>query len=1565
MPTLSVGGVCAGVEDGLSIVAADVLALRGAGLEAAETWALLCQAAQALQDLFLSNGGVVDGSRAGPVVTPNTLELTPRGRVALLQAPPETARAYLPPEYRPGRVYSDTDSEKMWMYSLGRALLDTTPRVTALTGTVSVSPSCALQSVLAAMTEPDPRRRASLMNLLDVISEYCRSRLQSRPFTHIVMDMYREVVCSPQYAARKRVILRTTNKNNSPSMEMKHKQSRQYQRWSANHRFAKYNNSKADNSLFKIQSRNSRSHPNLMGLSTRNEENPIARFQSQLDMINAAEMLDHPSIAFSHLRTVSQPLTMPPHQIQSNGDLIERKISNNITEYHRYQRNRRNGLLEMPPPMKPFLSSQDVRYGGCGLSKLVQDQDQLYARPMNGRRNNFTCFSSSSSSTSSLRPNGIQQKEPTYETLVNAPKEEIYASAETTGNTRPRVVLHQQVSNNRLSNLNQDINNETISNPLIPKSISEHLRIRIGNLNGQQQKIQEYCRNPVPSDNIPDIYGTVPSKIPRIITSLKKDRDSPNQPISDGENGIPIETAPRVNLKNGPRARRGKPVQRAPSRLYRAIGGQMRNFNKTQCVGPEFVIRANQPSKIMTVGDIKSVNSSRLVVIMLTGQRLEVTCDPQKITAGELFQAIVQAEGLDENFTLGLAALLAGDFALLPPDTKLNKVAPPGWLNTGKSKGLLGLPASFMLYLRLRFFLPSLRGIRSWTSKHLLYLQIRRCILEQQLVCPLTQLINLTGLALQAEFGNYSVNEHGCADYFLLEHYIPEALILNPDHDQQYNDLSSNAENLKRQLHQAHRDRRGLDTNKAEEMFITHAQNLIDFGSHYYIATVDAKELSKIISRQRKINERTSPVGRTCTEDIYAQLKRNCPALSADGKTMEPYTDEEKIILARNPIINDDMICNSLATSGKESVEIVNNNNSNNNNNCNNSNSKLKKTESAVWLAIHGEGLKLFERGGGRFRERKELARFQWRDIQTLSYSKSCLVIYTKVNGKRCKFKLRMDHRKSYFAFKLTSLHHQFFLKLRSEISSLQGLAKDFGVPLVIEPNSPKAKPESGKTKISIANAIKKQEPESRLKYPFQLEEYQNKENENPQKDLCNWPMNNQVTTTTSPICSSPDEDVLYAQVNTRLEPEGESRDTEDESDRDGCSAIRNQAISRILNGPKVLSAIEDQIYGYANVGRAHNEEYVYCIPKLIYSSAIERLEVKSEKPEDIYAAVNKNRTPKKNSLPVPEEVWDVSDIKESLNKAKTSSLPNYGTPKSRQSSGFRTPSLPRRLGVKMGTRAIYSSSNMSQKDISLADDLESLSLKSDTASSMQSTPARSVESPMPEAYVLNADIRTANETFRIQDEETMSSSLVARFEEMSFTEERILHVIKLERGNGGSIGLQVTEGNDGGVYVQAVSVGGSADMTGNINKGDRVVAINGQTLMNLGYEHALKLLQSSSETVELVLSRAASNRVENHKNFHRIQQNDANYLQSIRFNVSSETDYWNMSSKWLGNEKSDVKNHWDSHNSSTSTTIENYPVNETYTIANKIDPYALQSASILVSLEDLDVSRTSQQVFI
>ena len=61
------------------------------------------------------------------------------------------------------------------------------------------------------------------------------------------------------------------------------------------------------------------------------------------------------------------------------------------------------------------------------------------------------------------------------------------------------------------------------------------------------------------------------------------------------------------SIKNGPRARRGRAVQRAPSRLYRTVNGPARSFNKTQCIGPEFVVRANQPAKVLTIGEFKVI----------------------------------------------------------------------------------------------------------------------------------------------------------------------------------------------------------------------------------------------------------------------------------------------------------------------------------------------------------------------------------------------------------------------------------------------------------------------------------------------------------------------------------------------------------------------------------------------------------------------------------------------------------------------------------------------------------------------------------------------------------------------------------------------------------------------------------------------------------------------------------------------------------------------------------------------------------------------------------------------
>ena len=310
-------------------------------------------------------------------------------------------------------------------------------------------------------------------------------------------------------------------------------------------------------------------------------------------------------------------------------------------------------------------------------------------------------------------------------------------------------------------------------------------------------------------------------------------------------------------------------------------------------------------------------------------------------------------------------------------------------------------------------------------------------------------------------------------------------------------------------------------------------------------------------------------------------------------------------------------------------------------------------------------------------------------------------------------------------------------------------LVTDFGIPLTMEPTPPPVKvtSETSNSKLTVANIVKNP---INPKFPMQLEEYQNKENENPQKVAS--PPQKSEETDTEPVCYTPEEDALYAQVNARLEPEGASRDTEDESDR--ALASTNGHAVEILQSPR--KSEEDKLYSRPSIYLPSDKESLYAIPKPISSPNIERFSVELKHPEELYAAINKSRQNKKVSqYPVPEEVWDVANPKQTLDKVcsfrfkllfyhnrfleyfpqvKTSSLPNYGTP--RQSTGFRTPSLPRRLGVKMGTRAIYSS--LVPRDPNLTDDLESLSLKSDTASSIRSISVQSSDSPMPEAYVLS-----------------------------------------------------------------------------------------------------------------------------------------------------------------------------------------------------------------------------------
>lgn len=186
------------------------------------------------------------------------------------------------------------------------------------------------------------------------------------------------------------------------------------------------------------------------------------------------------------------------------------------------------------------------------------------------------------------------------------------------------------------------------------------------------------------------------------------------------------------------------------------------------------------------------------------------------------------------------------------------------------------------------------------------------------------------------------------------------------------------------------------------------------------------------------------------------------------------------------------------------------------------------------------------------------------------------------------------------------------------------------------KPTPLKSKIGDGKTKITIASAVKVQQ---RINYPMQLEEYQNKENENPQKDTI-------VVTTKDdgrePGFYSSEEDALYAQVNVRLEPEGQSRDTEEESER-GLTTPH-----KILLEPKETKSEHDKLYGCPGLDSETETDCTYSLPKI--SNNINQLD-KPNNPEELYAAINKVRLSGKNEFPVPDEVWNVADVKKTLQK--------------------------------------------------------------------------------------------------------------------------------------------------------------------------------------------------------------------------------------------------------------------------------------------------------------------------
>lgn len=306
------------------------------------------------------------------------------------------------------------------------------------------------------------------------------------------MDLHREVVRSSQYAARRRLAMQSRVINAKPQRHPQHHH--QPPPPAPSH----YSKHPAKGSLFKTQSRNSRSHPNLQCLSGHETVlSPKPQYQSQMNIetINPSH-----GAGVHHGRTNSQPVstertigiiqTRSNHNLAINGEQIQ--PNNNVYSDPIYAL-----------PVKPFLSSQDVRVNGLSAKSTVQRTD-VYAQPVRVR---------------SVRNGGSSQ--PNIAHLGRAVGDDVIYG---TVRNCPVPVLHRQYSNPQLPCRNSTDSGVTVRNHGGNPGVGR-LRIFTGN-HDEVDKVQLV-------DGVKSGHGPVPPKPPRIITSVN--RSVPTLPDNSGE----------------------------------------------------------------------------------------------------------------------------------------------------------------------------------------------------------------------------------------------------------------------------------------------------------------------------------------------------------------------------------------------------------------------------------------------------------------------------------------------------------------------------------------------------------------------------------------------------------------------------------------------------------------------------------------------------------------------------------------------------------------------------------------------------------------------------------------------------------------------------------------------------------------------------------------------------------------------------------------------------------------------------------------------------------------------
>ncbi|XP_069573989.1 tyrosine-protein phosphatase non-receptor type 13 [Brachyistius frenatus] len=241
---------------------------------------------------------------------------------------------------------------------------------------------------------------------------------------------------------------------------------------------------------------------------------------------------------------------------------------------------------------------------------------------------------------------------------------------------------------------------------------------------------------------------------------------------------------------------------------------------KAKALGPEFIRMPDEQQIFLELpGSIvsrkgRSCSSQREVTVVLpNGQYVVVRCDI-KSKARDVFDMVVAHANLVEHFYFGLAFLDDDEYFFLDHETKISKIAPDCW-----KKGQI---SSFLVFLRVKFFVDDISFILHRLTRHQYYLQLRKDILEDRLYCNEETGLFLVALALQAEFGDYMPELYG-KNYYQPEHYVSKRMLEKLA-------LPSIKEELPR-LHASHAQ---MLPEEAETEYLKIAQQLPEYGVMFH-----------------------------------------------------------------------------------------------------------------------------------------------------------------------------------------------------------------------------------------------------------------------------------------------------------------------------------------------------------------------------------------------------------------------------------------------------------------------------------------------------------------------------------------------------------------------------------------------------------------------------------------------------------------------------------------------------------------------------------------------------------